>query len=34
MPAMRPVIIAANWKMHTVPAEAAQLAATIASRRP
>ncbi len=32
MPAMRPVIIAANWKMHTVPAEAAELAAIIASR--
>ena len=29
---MRPVIIAANWKMHTVPAEAAALAATIAAR--
>ena len=29
---MRPVIIAANWKMHTVPAEAAPLAATIAAR--
>jgi triosephosphate isomerase len=29
---MRPVIIAANWKMHTVPAEAATLAATIAAR--
>jgi triosephosphate isomerase len=32
MPAMRPVIIAANWKMHTVPVEAAELAATIARR--
>jgi triosephosphate isomerase len=29
---MRPVIIAANWKMHTVPAEAGPLAATIAAR--
>ena len=29
---MRSVIIAANWKMHTVPAEAAGLAATIAAR--
>ena len=29
---MRPVIIAANWKMHTVPAEAAELASTIARR--
>jgi triosephosphate isomerase len=28
----RPVIVAANWKMHTVPAEAAPLAATIAAR--
>ncbi|MGZ6260742.1 MAG: triose-phosphate isomerase [Candidatus Limnocylindrales bacterium] len=27
---MRPVIIAANWKMHTTPAEAGALAATIA----
>jgi len=32
IPAMRPVIIAANWKMHTVPAEAAELAVTIAGR--
>jgi triosephosphate isomerase len=32
MPAMRPVIIAANWKMHTVPSEAAELATTIAGR--
>ena len=30
--AMRPVIIAANWKMHTVPADAGALAATIAGR--
>ncbi|HEY6056742.1 MAG TPA: triose-phosphate isomerase [Candidatus Limnocylindrales bacterium] len=29
---MRPVIIAANWKMHTTPADAGELAATIASR--
>jgi triosephosphate isomerase len=29
---MRPVIIAANWKMHTVPSEAAELATTIAAR--
>ena len=29
---MRPVIIAANWKMHTTPADAGQLAATIAGR--
>jgi triosephosphate isomerase (TIM) len=32
MPAMRRVIIAANWKMHTVPSEAAELAMTIAAR--
>jgi triosephosphate isomerase len=30
--AMRPVVIAANWKMHTTPAEAGELAATIARR--
>ena len=30
--AMRPVIIAANWKMNTTPADAGELAATIASR--
>ena len=30
--AMRPVIIAANWKMNTTPADAGQLAATIAAR--
>jgi triosephosphate isomerase len=29
---MREVIVAANWKMHTTPAEAAELAATIAGR--
>jgi triosephosphate isomerase (TIM) len=29
---VRPVIIAANWKMHTIPAEAAELASTIARR--
>jgi triosephosphate isomerase len=29
---MRPVIIAANWKMHTTPADAADLATTIAGR--
>jgi triosephosphate isomerase len=32
IPAMRDVIIAANWKMHTTPSEAAELARTIASR--
>jgi triosephosphate isomerase (TIM) len=32
MPSMRPVVIAANWKMHTTPTEAAELAATIARR--
>jgi triosephosphate isomerase len=30
--AMRPVIIAANWKMNTTPADAGELARTIASR--
>ncbi len=30
--AMRPVIVAANWKMHTTPADAAELARTIARR--
>ena len=30
IPAMRPVIIAANWKMHTTPADAGELARTIA----
>lgn len=29
---MRPIVIAANWKMHTTPAEAGALAALIASR--
>jgi triosephosphate isomerase len=29
---MRPVIIAANWKMNTTPADAGELAATIAGR--
>jgi triosephosphate isomerase len=29
---MRPVIIAANWKMHTTPADAGELARTIAAR--
>jgi triosephosphate isomerase len=29
---MRPLIIAANWKMNTTPADAGQLAATIAAR--
>jgi triosephosphate isomerase len=29
---MRPVIIAANWKMHTTPSDAGDLARTIASR--
>ena len=32
MPVMRPVIIAANWKMNTTPADAGELAATIAGR--
>jgi triosephosphate isomerase len=32
MPGMRPIIIAANWKMHTTPSEAGDLAATIARR--
>ncbi len=30
MPVVRPVVIAANWKMHTTPADAAELAAAIA----
>ncbi len=30
--AMRPVIVAANWKMHTTPGDAGELARTIASR--
>jgi triosephosphate isomerase len=29
---MRPVIIAANWKMHTIPGDAGELARTIAAR--
>ena len=29
---MRPVIVAGNWKMHTTPADAAELARTIAAR--
>ena len=29
---MRPVIVAGNWKMHTTPAEAGELARTIGSR--
>ena len=29
---MRPIVIAANWKMNTTPADAGELAATIASR--
>jgi triosephosphate isomerase (TIM) len=32
MQVMRPVIVAANWKMHTTPADAGELARTIASR--
>ena len=32
IPGMRPVIVAGNWKMHTTPAEAGELAATIARR--
>jgi triosephosphate isomerase len=32
MAPMRPVIIAANWKMHTTPEDAGELAATIAAR--
>ena len=32
IPPMRPVIVAGNWKMHTTPAEAGELAATIARR--
>ena len=30
--AMRPIVIAANWKMNTTPADAGELARTIASR--
>ena len=29
---MRPIVIAGNWKMHTTPADAGELARTIASR--
>jgi triosephosphate isomerase len=32
IPAMRPVIVAGNWKMQTTPADAGELAATIARR--
>jgi triosephosphate isomerase (TIM) len=32
IPGMRPVIVAGNWKMHTTPADAGELARTIASR--
>lgn len=32
IPGMRPVIVAANWKMHTTPADAGELARSIASR--
>ena len=32
IPAMRPVIIAANWKMHTTPGDAAALATLLAAR--
>jgi triosephosphate isomerase len=32
IPVMRPVVIAANWKMHTSPADAGELARTIAAR--
>jgi triosephosphate isomerase (TIM) len=32
IPAMREVIVAGNWKMHTTPAEAGELARTIAAR--
>jgi triosephosphate isomerase len=32
MPVMRSVVIAANWKMHTTPADAGELATTIAAR--
>jgi triosephosphate isomerase len=31
MPAVRPVIVAGNWKMHTTPGEAGELAAAIAA---
>jgi len=32
IPGMRPVVVAANWKMNTTPADAGELARTIASR--
>jgi triosephosphate isomerase len=32
IPAMRPIIVAGNWKMHTTPADAAELARTIGTR--
>jgi triosephosphate isomerase len=32
IPAMRPVIVAGNWKMHTTPHDAGELAVTIARR--
>jgi len=32
IPAMRPVVIAGNWKMHTTPSDAGELATTIARR--
>ena len=32
IPPMRPVIVAGNWKMHTTPADAAELAQVIAAR--
>jgi triosephosphate isomerase len=32
IPAMRPIIVAANWKMHTTPSDAGELARTIARR--
>jgi triosephosphate isomerase len=32
IPAMRPIVIAANWKMNTTPSDAGDLAVTIASR--
>jgi triosephosphate isomerase len=32
IPPMRPVIVAGNWKMHTTPADAGELARTIAAR--
>ena len=32
IPGMRPVVVAGNWKMHTTPADAGELARTIAAR--